>query len=323
MRERIGQMLRCAVAAMVCIAMTVPVTSFAQQPDPQEILRLLASAKEKEGNEEWSDALEDYQAAFELYPDNSLLYRMGVVSERKGDLFGAVEYFERFVDAVPDDEQAKKVEARLPDLRASLPARITIESTPPGASIYVDSLESAALGTTPATVDVEPGDRSIFVQLEGHETELRNVGLEAGEKTRMNFELVEETTFMAEDEPQRAVSEGMSSLGLWGWVTTGIGVATLATGGVFSVLTMGAEDDVNSYDKRAAGASQAEIDQLKDDADSRYTTSVILYVAGGVITAGGITMLVLDGLSEESGHALRFDVAPTRDGGWVGVSGQF
>ncbi len=310
------------LAVSLCVALLPMEVTAQEKPDPREILRLITSAKEKEKAEDWDGALEDYEAAYELYPDNSLLYRMGVVAESKGDLFSAVNYYERFVDAVPDDETAKKTEERLAELKANLPARITVETTPAGAQVFLGSVESKSLGTTPLTVDVSPGDVSLFVQQDGYETELRNVTLVRGQEETLTFEMTEEL----EDEP--VVSGGSDTsdgigLSTWGLIATGVGVATLGTGVVFTLMSQSSTDDVNSYDKRAPGASPADLQQLKDDANSQYDTSLILYIAGGVVTATGFTLLVLDAASSDDASALNLNLAPTQGGAAVGLSGQF
>lgn len=326
MISRISSAFTLVVSAL-CLSLafsTLPSVVHAQdKPDPREILKLLTSAKEKEKAEDWDGALKDYRAAFKLYPDNSLLYRMGVVSENKGDLFAAVMYYERFIDAVPDDETAKDTEARLAELKANLPARITVETTPAGAEVYVGSVESKSLGTTPLTVDVSPGDISLFVQKEGYDTELRNVKLRRGEERSLEFEMVEELEETPVTDSQVTPDSDGVPLATWGWIATGVGVATLATGGVFTFLSQSTTDDVNKYDKRATGASPTELQELKDDANSQYDTSIILYVAGGVITATGVTLVVIDSMSSGGESALNLNFAPTRGGAAVGLSGQF
>lgn len=305
---------------------TFPADAQAQeQVDAKQILALIAEANAHFDAEEFEPALEKYKRAFELYPDPSLLYRMGLSAERTGNIFDAIDYLERFVDAVPDDKTAKQVAERLEDLRAKMPARFMLESDPAGATVYADSMQSESLGTTPLQVDVEPGSRVFFFEMEGFQNEVRNAEAKRGENPAISVTL-KEARSLAIVDPNESVGaspdgEG-SNFAVWGWVTTGLGVATLATGGVFSFMSMQATDDVNSYDKRAPGATQAELNGLKDDANGYYDTSIYLYAAGGVLTAAGVTLLVIDALQDEPAGTSLF-VSPNPEGASVGLQGTF
>lgn len=287
----------------------------------QRVLGLIGSANDKFDAEDFEGARDDYREAYSLYPDPSLLYRLGLSSEKIGENFEAVRYYEQFIDAVPDDKTAKKVSARIEEMRAELPARYQIESSPPEASVYLSSLESAALCTTPCSIDVPPGRATILVAKEGHETSVRNVDAVGAEEKTLKFELVEGTTPLAGVDfgarPEQSEGPG---LGTWGWIATGVGVAALGTGAAFSFLSQSATDDANAYDKRAPGATPSELKGLKEDANSYYDTSVIMYVVGGVLTATGVTLLVVDSMGSES---MSLNVSPTPDGAVVGLGGRF
>lgn len=309
----------CGVGLVVSVTTASP-DVFAQEVDVRRVLELIAQANDYFEAEAYSEALVAYKEAYAQYPDPSLLYRIGLTSERLNQNFDAVDYYARFIDAVPDDKTAKRVKERIDELRAQLPARYLIESNPSGATVYVGSSQNPAAGVTPAQVDVEPGAAVIVVDLEGYETEVRNLNAVRGEKSTLSLELREARVVVTPPPGATKPSEGVN-LATWGWVTTGLGVATLATGGVFSFLSMSTTDDVNSYDKQAAGATREELNGMKDDAMFYYDTSIILYAAGGILTAAGATLLVIDLLSDD-GHA-SITVSPTAGGASVGFGGSF
>ena len=105
-------------------------------------------------------------------------------------------------------------------------------------------------------------------------------------------------------------------------------LAALATGGVLSGLSMSAADDFNAYDKRAGGASRADRQTLKDDANSYYNGSLACYIAGGLLAATGVALLVYDGMQDEAepdapATSLRVNAGWLGQQAWVGLEGRF
>ncbi len=313
-----------AVCAVSVVVSTAPQVASAQDADPKKILELIGSANDKFEKEDFQGALEDYEAAFAMYPDPSLLYRMGLSSEKLNRQVDAIDYYEKFIDAVPDDKTAKKVKDRLAELRQTAPARIKVETTPPGAQVHIGSLDNPPIGETPGQFDIPAGDVSIYVALEGYDTELRNLKLENAQRETLSFEMSEEAKLVDVDPNGETGGESSSStLSTWGWVLTGTGVALIGGGIVFGILSQSKTDEVNDYDKRAAGSSPGELQELKDSANSFYSTSLAFYVAGGVVAATGITFLIIDGMGSESQASMKLDFSPTHGGAHVGLSGSF
>lgn len=99
-----------------------------------------------------------------------------------------------------------------------------------------------------------------------------------------------------------------------GWSLVGAGVAGLALGVVFNSASGSAEDDYNAA--IAAGSSAAVINGHADDAESNANLATTGWVAGGVLMAAGVGLLIWDWT----------DDAPVR--AWVtpqgvGVGGRF
>lgn len=319
-------LFRTTVALMGCqlVFAAVAPSVFAQEEDElskaKRVLGLIGSANDKFDAGDFVGARDDYKSAYELYPDPSLLYRLGLTSEKLNENFEALAYYEKFIDAVPDDKTAKKVNARIEEMKKELPARFIVESTPADAEVFVNSTDTASVCKTPCSVDVPAGRSTIFVRKDGFDTEIKNVdGVNAQQQT-IGFTLRETRVVVADPSTPLGSSAEGADYATWGWIAAGAGVAAIGTGAVFSVLSQSATDDVNTYDKRATGASPADLQALKDDANSYYDTSVMMYVVGGVLAATGATLLVVDSMNEES---VSLQLAPTRDGAIVGLSGQF
>lgn len=332
-----------AVASTFVIAISISMFSpaHAQDDGPAEevatrVLQLVKDANDEFDRGEYDDALEIYQEAYDLYPDPVLLYRIGLSAEKEGDLPRAVESYEAFLEASDeDDATARRVAKKLPDLRAELAPVVVVTSTPEGADVFVGEIGDEPAGQTPVELQLASGKQQIIVRLDGYRLVRRDVELENGERQEVEVEL-EELRKLATVDPEEqeapageGSSEGESNIGMWGWIAGGTGVALLGTGAVFSILTASATSDVNDYDKRAPGASPEELEDLKNQARSLYSTSIATYIVGGVFTAIGGALLAVDFLTNsdpsaaEKEAALRLRVVPTASGGWVGLSGRF
>lgn len=306
--------------------------AFAQNGTPSKqtaakVLRLVKDANDEFDRGEFGDALELYQEAYDLYPDAVLLYRIGLSAENTGDKRRAVAAYSAFVDAAKsDDATAQTVKGRIAELQASIPPLVKITSNPAGADVFVNDLDGRSLGQTPGSFEIPTGDVEVLIRLNGYRLEKRKLSLNNGEEDAIDVELQElERLANSDPDPHSGGSEGGLGLGGWGWITTGVGVALLGTGATFAVLAVSATDDVNSYDKQAPGASREELNSLKNRANKMHSTSVGMFVAGGVVTAVGVSLIVVDALSSKDEHAARITpgLGVDQHGAWVGLSGRF
>lgn len=315
---------RAMVLAVVSASLLLGGSAYAQGESQKEnaakVLRLVKDANDEFDRGEYDDALALYQEAYGLYPDSVLLYRIALSAEKAGNTRLAIESYQGFVDAAKsDDATAQKVKERIAELKATLPPRVTVTSNPPGATVKSGG---QVLGETPNEFDLQAGNVELTISLKGYDDQTMNLALENGGTETVAVTLVE--TAVANPTPIEpgSTSEG-PSLGTYGWIATGVGVALLGTGATFAVLSSSAANDVNDYDKRAAGASREELDSLKEKADSRYSTSVAFFVAGGIVTAAGATLVVIDMLTDKPETAWIPNIGVSGDGAFVGVSTRF
>jgi tetratricopeptide (TPR) repeat protein len=320
---------------------------------------LIRAANDAFDAQQFRVAYENYLKARAIIPNEAIHFRLGQTAERLNMPFEAVEHYEDYLSHEPKGDAAERIKERLPALKAALPGRLQIDSSPQGAEVFAvagNSLER--LGRTPLTVDRPRGNVTLELTFPEHASKRTTLSVEGGIRQTVRVEL-EELPPGQEQEPVATTtrtqpetgnegarstttrpsttgvagapgekSEG-SSLKAVGFTTIGIGAAVLATGGVFTYFQNDATEKVNSYDKRADGSSRTELAGLKDDANNHYRTALISYIAGGVITAGGVGILVYDGMRKSSnGRAettpgLRLGGAATGQGAWLTISGQF
>lgn len=274
---------------------------------------------------------EDYQSAYDLYseaykelPEPTILYRMGQAAENLGMYRVAIEHYTTYLDEGQDIEFIGRIAEVVPMLREMVPAILDVSSEPAGATIVAVDAEGAEveLGTTPAQVDVGPGDVTVVLRAEGYEEAIWQQEVEAEGSYSWAPELVAALPALVVED----VSQGEGgNFATWGWTTAGLGVAALATGGVFSFLQSTTTEEVNSYDKRASGASRDELEGLKSDATGYFQTARAAYIAGGVLTAAGVGMLIYNASQGEEAQddALSFEGGVGPQGGFVGLRGRF
>lgn len=288
----------------------------------KQVLALIRQANAAFDEEDYATALEKYQAAYDLYPDPAILVRLGKTSEAMDKPKDAIGYYQEFIKLMPDDPTSAELEKQIAELQKDVPVMVTVNSTPAGARVRVDAADAAPAGTTPAEIELAPGTHTLYFAQDGYVDASTQVEVAPGKSQTVGVEL-------ERAQPQTPVAavpaQDTTRVDLYGWSALGVGVATLATSGVFLVLKSQSEDDVNNYDKRAAGASREQLQGYKDDANSYYDIAVITGIAGGVLTATGAGLLTYHYMTVDDGDqvAVSVDAGLDSDGAWVGVNGRF
>jgi hypothetical protein len=100
MRPHAHIALSCAICSCVCLS---SVLAHAQDDaTDEEFQALLDAGKERYGEGDFAGALELFEQAYAVDPRPKLLFNMGLVCERLGELEKAVAYYEEFVGAGGD-----------------------------------------------------------------------------------------------------------------------------------------------------------------------------------------------------------------------------
>lgn len=84
--------------------------------------------------------------------------------------------------------------------------KVKIDTTPPGATVYVDSIENgASCDATPCTIDVPVGSPTLIVQLAKYQPEFKQLDVARGKKAlAVSFTLKESTGYIVIDSPKGA-----------------------------------------------------------------------------------------------------------------------
>jgi hypothetical protein len=278
--------------------------------------------------------------AYAAVPNPVVLLGIAKAREAQNHSRRALAALERYLDERPDAPDREQVEERVAELRAAVgaPTTLRVTSTPPGASVRIDGEDTGK--TTPAELELEPGEHAVTLRLEGYEDGSRTVRVREGESAELSLPLEEseppgpETEPFgegigiqppkADSEPSAAPSEEGAETGVW--IATGVAGGALVAGTVLGFLALSEQSDFD-----AAPSEEA--------ADDGQRFALFADVSFGLALGAGITAIVLHFTSTEaseddtgSGESVavkrdgpQVDVTPSvgRNGGGIGARVRF
>lgn len=197
-----------------------------------------------------------------------------------------------------DPKQNALAQERITQLEAMLGT--VLVTAPEGWRVQLDTFTEVL---TPARLHGAAGVRSLTIRPPGKSIERRDVTLEASKVVRL--ELKEPPKAVAAAAPEEATKRTVSlppplppRLRETFWTTPraiGVGVAGLGLAAVGSGILFGLEAN-SAKDAYNAGPTQASFDHAK----SLQTWTNISLIAGGVLVAGGIALVVIPRKGEDS-----------------------
>ena len=291
------------VGTIVAIALTVCAVARAEEVD--EFTKSQQEAAKAFEAGDFAAAIDALKRANGLYPHPDLQYNIALAYDQWGDhcadsLTYLRQYFESCstVECEGIEESRKQLER----VEAKCQATLQVRAVPRGAQI---SLDGRVVGTSTASVKVDPGPHRVEATLAGYI--MQSQRLEAAPKAVMmvNLALASEAqpapapiVIAAEPTPPEA-----SSLPVIGWTAIGVGAAALVAGGVFVGLEQKAKSDAEDIEVSGTG-SIADLNAKLATAHDFGVARTVSFVAGGVAAGAGIVMLVL-APADESDVAVR------------------
>ncbi len=157
-----------------------------------------AARYEKKGKNAYSKGRYDvaivaFELAHQTDPQPRFLFNIGRCHERKGDLFEAIKYIQRYVDEAEDAEGREDAEEVFAILRGKLlksSAELKLSSEPDGAAVLLTSDARRIKGATPMTVWLEAGDWKLKVSRYGFVAHREVVPVAVGGTLDLEIELV-------------------------------------------------------------------------------------------------------------------------------------
>jgi hypothetical protein len=156
---------------------------------PPNADQLYASGLRAFQNGDYKKAAVDLQAAMDAKPRAQTAVYLGNAYLKAGRLDEAKEAFSAVLKMEPDHPKRAAIEALISDIDARVEVAVKVESTPPGAKIYVDSEAKGVRGETPADLSVTVGAHTIIVARDGYETTRREEVLVANKPVAIKIDL--------------------------------------------------------------------------------------------------------------------------------------
>jgi hypothetical protein len=155
-----------------------------------------------------STALVHYRRSLELKPRPRTLFNIAACEEELGLEADAWRSYHAFLDLAEarDSKIVVKAKARIAALRAILRGKLTVETSPAGASVLVDD-ERRSRGVTPLTLSLEPGVHTIRVTMQDATPAERVVTIVPDEVASLSVALELPSTITVITEPDDATIE--------------------------------------------------------------------------------------------------------------------
>jgi hypothetical protein len=267
-------------------------------------------------------ALAEFERAYEKSPHFAVLYNIGlchVALGRRPEAVAALRtYLEQGGPQIPD-ERRKSVEAQLAELEAKF-AEITITTERPGAVISVDGRE---VGRTPLPkpIRMPAGTHEISAAAEGAPRATRKIEVGESERRTIDFAFAPapppaaaaaaptahaerpQPPILAPDSPKpRTDTRESGPYRTVGYVLTAAGVAAGVGGFAHYFWNRSRQGDWESeHESLKNGPPSPEFhdravanNELADSIEGAQGVTVGLFVASGVLIAGGVSLIVME-----------------------------
>jgi tetratricopeptide (TPR) repeat protein len=267
---------------------SVQAADISSQPTKEEIARARASYNEGQrffNAGQYQDAKASFQSAYDVVPNPIVLLSIAESEAHLGQLDDAVANFERYLQERPDAADRANVEARINEIKKT-PATLAVLSNPSGADIEVDGQRTQK--TTPAEIEVAPGEHTIEVLLSDQRKESRTIVASFGKRDEVQIEfapqepivpMVKEPIASESAENQKSESSGDVSSYV-PWIVMGVGAAMLVTGTALGIAALSEE---SAYNRKPTAGKADSGEQLALFADVSFGIGLAAVATGVVL----------------------------------------
>lgn len=244
----------------------------------------------------YEEAIELFKRAERLSPNPAFSFNIGAAYQNLANTELALRYFRDYLRQVPGAPDRAEVLARIRQLESRLAERgvqqVTIWTQPPNAAITIDG---KAVGLSPWTGELPPGQHDVVVRLAGHHTMQRAFELPADRAIDIPITLLETPEALPAPEASPPNQKIEVQHVPWHedvrpvtWGVLGVGVVSLGVSLVYELRRASAQDDVSSAE------SAEEREGLRDTAESRRTWADAFLLLGLGMTATSGVLVYAD-----------------------------
>ncbi|MCP4680367.1 MAG: tetratricopeptide repeat protein [Deltaproteobacteria bacterium] len=309
------------------------VSTVCAQDQNSGAIEAFEAGKSAFAKKQFSEAAESFREAKRLKPSWKLHYNIGQ-SEAAAKRYGlALEAFEKYLAGGGDEiEQSRQEEVREEIVRLRGMVGFLDVIALEGAVVSIDGV---LRGTAPLKGELPVASSKIHVVValvDGEVVAQQEIQVSGGRTASLNLSGTAQTESSrtetesknssddTRDEPDQPATQTTSDnpvLKTVGWVSVGLGGALLIGGGVTGGLALKKNGELE--DKCEPDVCYSDSYSLMEDRDGLATTSTILFVAGGVVAATGVVLLLVS--HKKEGATLDVVMAPGP--GSVMLTGRF
>ena len=281
-----------------------------------------------------AEACPKFEASYKLDPALGALLNLASCHELQGRIGTAwAEYkdAEEQAERAGDKKRLAFAKKRAAALEARVPRLEIVAANPPAGLVVTRDGQPLGAGALGTMLPVDPGVHTVEVRAPGRAAWKRKIELLAGERQTIDVPVLATVETPAEPAPVAVVappvaaplspppsSSGAKTAGL---VLGGVGVAGLAVGAVFGLLTGSAASSARPHCPNDAcdATGLADVDRAKTDA----WVSDVGFVAGGAALVAGVVLIVTARPTRPATSGLSLTPIATPGGGGLGARGSF
>jgi tetratricopeptide (TPR) repeat protein len=137
----------------------------------------------------YNAAIKAFRKSYSIFPMEVTVYNIAKSYEKLGVSSECILWFERYIGLYrkknkKDPPDILDINNAMSKCRLGLELKVTIESEPKGAFVYIDS-EDKLTGQTPITTKLKPGTHTITLRSKGYENYKKKVQVRRGESRRL------------------------------------------------------------------------------------------------------------------------------------------
>src|SRR5687767_6968455 len=161
-----GALVVAAAAASAAVAAHPRAASADGLADEADLQFQLGTERYRAG--EFLAALEHYLASNRLVPNRNVVFNIARTYEQLGRFADAHRYYVDALQAETDPRARAALSEAIARIAPNV-AVLNVETTPPGATIYIDRRDLGSRGRTPRPLAMREGRYRVLAELEGYE----------------------------------------------------------------------------------------------------------------------------------------------------------
>jgi hypothetical protein len=152
---------------------------------------LFASGEKKFKANDFAGALADFEASLAIKAEPSTQRYIAVSHDNLQHYPEAAAAYEKFIADNPPKmkDQVEEAKKRVEAIKA-MPGKVKVETTPPGASIVIDTAQTPYERVTPVEIELAPGKHTLLIGAEGFENTTKEIEVSYASKQDVTAELV-------------------------------------------------------------------------------------------------------------------------------------